>query len=177
MQSGPSDYTTVIPLASHSETLAEGGCSQVQRSHTRAPFQGSARSLSHWCGFFCVSNLSPSAQPCGLPPPETKRGQSSLTWSLLSPEQQWSSACRNPLPTSKSSQAQSQPLGRGSPENRQDLLCSALQEGIVLARDRPQQSSLSYGRVHWQRLSPPAKGSWKPQLSGSGFGLPNWLVN
>ncbi|XP_053791648.1 C2 domain-containing protein 3 isoform X1 [Vidua chalybeata] len=114
-----------------------------------------------------------------LPPEEMEASMRLLCTSFhpsTSPKE-WSSARRNPLPKSKSSQAQPRALGRGSPKNRQDLLCSALQEGIVLARDPPQQSFLSQGRMHWQRRGPPVKGRWKPQLSGPGFNFPNWLVN
>ncbi|XP_066063159.1 C2 domain-containing protein 3 isoform X2 [Chamaea fasciata] len=95
-----------------------------------------------------------------LPPQEMEASMKLLSTSShpsVSPKE-WSSAWRNSLPESESSQAQPRALGRGGQENRQDLLCSALQEGIVLARDRPQQSFLSHGRRHWHRLSPPAKG-------------------
>ncbi|XP_058685796.1 C2 domain-containing protein 3 isoform X4 [Poecile atricapillus] len=103
-----------------------------------------------------------------LPPQEMEASMRLLSTSphpSTSPKE-WSVARRNPLPKSKSAQAQPRALGRGSQKNRQDLLCSALKEGIVLARDHPQQSFLSRGRMHWQRLSPPVKGRWKPQLSG-----------
>ncbi|KAM4789725.1 C2 domain-containing protein 3 isoform 1-T1 [Cyanocitta cristata] len=114
-----------------------------------------------------------------LPPQEMEASMRLLSTSShpsTSPKE-WSSAQRNPLPKTNSSPAHPRPLGRGSQKNRQDLLCSALQEGIVLARDRPRQSFLSHGQMHWQRLSPPVRGRWRPQLSGSVFSLPNWLVN
>lgn len=94
-------------------------------------------------GFSVYPTCHPLHNPVVCHDLKPSTGQSSShTWSLLSPEQEWSSARRNPLPKTKSSLAHPRPLGRGSQKNRQDLLCSALQEGIVLARDRPQQSFL-----------------------------------
>ncbi|XP_037989770.1 C2 domain-containing protein 3 isoform X2 [Motacilla alba alba] len=114
-----------------------------------------------------------------LPPQEMEASMRLLCTSShpSTPPKEWSRACRNPLPKSKSSQAQPRTLGGGSPKNRQDLLCSALQAGIVLARDPAQQSCPSRGQLRGQRQSPPVKGRWKPQLPGSACSLANWLFN
>lgn len=98
MQSGPSDYTSAVPLASFRETLAEGGGSQVQSSHTRAPFQSSDRSLSHRGVFSCVSNFSLFAQPRGLPRHETQ-GKAGFSYLLPSVPRSGVEQCLEESPT------------------------------------------------------------------------------
>ncbi|XP_056350914.1 C2 domain-containing protein 3 isoform X3 [Oenanthe melanoleuca] len=93
-----------------------------------------------------------------LPPQEMEASMSLLSTSSYpstSPEE-WSRAGRNPLPQSKPPQAQPRALGRGDQKNRQDLLCPALQEGIVLARGCAQQSFLSHGCM--ARAEPSSQG-------------------
>ncbi|XP_042648689.1 C2 domain-containing protein 3 isoform X3 [Tyto alba] len=77
-----------------------------------------------------------------------------------------SGAGGNPLPKAEVSQARGRSLGRGDRKNRQDLLCSAVQEGITAARARPQRLLPETQR---QSPAPAGKRSWKPEVSGSDF--------
>lgn len=81
---------------------------------------------------------------------------------LLSAEQKRSSTRGDPIPKAKSSQARGRSLGRGNQKNRQDLLCSAVQEGIALVRGRPQWLLPETRPDASAMPGPPGKTRWKP---------------
>lgn len=117
-------------------------------------------------GDFCLSS-------CSQAPKRTpSTGQSS--WGskilfLLSPESTRSCAGRDPLPKAEPSEAGAGPssdLRRRSPKNCPDFLCSALQEGLVRVRGRPEQLMAK------PRLLPATQG--KAEASGGGEGS-SWL--
>lgn len=99
--------------------------------------------------FPCVSHFSLAAGP--------RMGVQRTGSSLLSlvPAGR-SGAAERPAPAAP---AHGSDLGRGDPENRQDLLCSAFQEGITLERARPE---LLLSKPRPDAPGHPGRRTWNP---------------
>ncbi|KAM6145336.1 C2 domain-containing protein 3 [Phoenicopterus ruber ruber] len=82
-------------------------------------------------------------------------------------ERSWAGG--HPVPQAESSQARGRALGRRNQKDRQDLLCSAVQEGITLARGRPQR--LLPGPWLVPDASADTGSSGEEEMEAAGFGL------
>jgi len=103
------------------------------------PLQGEPVSTGeHFVRVFfllCIHHLARCATPAFAARRKRTRGRA-LTSRSFSTGPKRSGAGGHPVPKAESSQAHGRSLGRGNQKNRQDLLCSAVQEGVALARGR-----------------------------------------